>query len=722
MRTEDSQKIEVPHSTIGYFAPLKALANVLNIGLGANARPFHAVLATEKTPVPVERGKPATGGAADMPSTAATAELFKHLLILAGKPVSEWRKVPDLTINVEGVLAQLSKAHRDWMLYLMGRPTLHMNMGKTLFDVAAAASSGMITSKFVVTPTTGYPREVVFFTNGVAQANVDPTKVDASTPRPAKLDTEQGLFAVSPGSPFARDLAGLLMGLDIARFGYHMVPSLANLGGDRAKERPIGANLTIGRLANQLMGIPQLYLIQATVWFARMFGPFNRWRAELAMARDERSRVAIEARLRNEEFVMGLPLHPLLTYVTNGFKPTTSESMLGDGPHYWVPSARPFGGLDSYGKADRAQGWSECIDEVFLRQSILEHTTSVNNVDWGTGSDDLMVEGYANVVRRIRGLNDIEKKATDLWSELTSQLGWSELPCDPPRPHQLSAYWMLTNGVAFTDDPSHAALGIRPCLALSNAKYTGTRVRSDDDFNTKIEASGYTRFVYSVLPVKGYQDPTDGTAAYIRVFAPLGMNMGEPSYEVREPNISRANPIFSAAIKRYKALNPQYVKVFYRTPGAFNREEDVPVGFRTTDWDGYAEGETPERCIAALTAGYAGQTEAAEETPYMFSNELRHRIIVQNTFLELDEGLIPERITIEPEGNGPPILEVVDSDGRVWKALRQDGAVSYAGDNELTNSSDSIERIVESFPIGPFSREAEKIGNQVIVADPTEGK
>jgi len=323
---------------------------------------------------------------------------------------------------------------------------------------------------------------------------------------------------------------------------------------------------------------------------------------------------------------------------------------------------------------------------------------------------DLMI-GYSDFATRVRSLNDHSKTAVELWAAAAAAVKWKSVQGRPTPVYQAGARFALTDGRAFSEDPSYAAAGVTPLLAVSNVKYAGRERRFKEDWNTEVSVDkmgGKTTIKWSVLPVQGYQTPLGGVAAYMRSYMPMGMHMGEADIKPVLAPIGASNPILASVTKEYGSRNGAgYVRIWYSHPTGQD------ANFRSTDWDGYGEATSGPAADVALAAGYKGWTDASDTATYAYLERIYHRVPVRNSWVDIDMDGTPPGVNLFPENTtGRALFEVYDPTGRPYAVLRQDGNVAFDSSNAVSTSGGGLDAIVNIQEAGPFLKIVAELGTE----------
>lgn len=693
--------VDQAHTVTAYVDLPTVISNCFNVMVVGNKRPYFAAgLKREK----------------QTDDAASTVGVLHSLLELSAGPIDDWLIRPGVDPAKMQFGAEsdpgIQDAHISWIKMLTSRPTLHANMGERIVQLVSAMPDDVLSKEYVATPSLGYARP--YYTLGLSQPSC-----------------EFGLRLPALQSRWSRQLATLLMILDLARFTPQLIPDLstAKISGHDFKSRPIGQTLAFVEQLNEIMDIPMLYLLQGSLLMLHVYKDFNAWRAEHAAARDPRASSALAARNQLESFLLGLPTHPFVSYVASMFRRGSLRDYFGTDVALYPLAAGVQHEKNSDGKVTVRQlasiggqlvsktGAPEAVDFFYVQEALRDQTSAGTRTEvWGYGpKDDAATVSYGELARQVQSLGDGPLKR---WPNLARALGWSGLTAGPVRLEQAGGSFLLTDGRRYSEDPTAALAGMKPCLAISNLRFSGRERRFDSDWNTKIPSDterGKTSLIqWNVLVVEGFQTPIDGADVYMRTYMPSGMLMGEPDVQFLLPPAIETNPVLESVIEAYAARSPQYVKMNYAEPAGKHSQ------FWATDWDGYGYNHDRETANNALAAGYTGQTESAKTTAYAFHDRFFHRVPVKMALLEVSLDVQPSGVAkVYPRnGTGQVYFECYDPTGRLWANLRQDGHVAYSHGPDITvgDSTAPLEALVQMLPVGkPLAVE---FGEQVKVVEP----
>jgi len=709
MRPILPQIAKTEHTCLGYVNPITVLNNQIGAMIAANQRPYYAAVAS--TVNGSESKDPL------LSKTEATIRVGRNLNELVTKRVSDW----EVRMTFEGkleeglilALAGENGVGKQWMQMLTSMPELYPNMGKQLEELVTSARKETRLT-FVAMPSTGFARP--YFDLGLMLPD----------------GLNHGLRLPDPKSEWSRTLALLLWLFDLPRFGPTLIPDLAQAAtpGHDVKSRPFGSGLALANQINRAFEIPMLYAVQGTVWYAHLVREFNQYRSELATQRDVRTKTAITARMEAEDMILRLPLHPVLRIASNMLQKGRALTYFGEADAYYIPVTDINDASVIPSEADAGlRKWT--LERDLITEAINDQVTEAKSeVPWGVNPDPKKpndVVSYGRFSRQLKSLGAIVER----WStQYAGKLGWKENNTGAASyVVQAAANYMLTDGRGYSEDPSAALAGIKPCLSVGNLRYAGRTRRSETNWNAKATSlpgkspdgdglvSRQTTIIYSALAVTGYQTPVDGAGVYTRVYMPAGMLMGEPDVTIRLFPSLDADPVLATAFSAYREFSSGYVRQQYGEP-----ESNGPEFF-ITDWDGYGEATDRDRATKALLSGYKKFVSALEDSAIAFSSLFKHRFVVKRSIVPVAErpgGVQSEAEVMPTNGGGELIFEVFNSVGRPWALLRQDGNLGYDGDDRINASDAVIQALVDTIHDGRSisATEPSVTGVQVNVEEP----
>jgi len=513
-------------------------------------------------------------------------------------------------------------------------------------------------STFVSTPSLGYPRLYLGYKPNPVRNIADPQSKTIHT-----------VTAVpNPCSQWSRGIAECLLELDRGRFTSELIPGITNVGHHTGKDQPFGAFLSLREQLREVQRIYLVYAIQGCLLVLHANQRLLRKQWELSYAVDQRARLALEVWKDAYDYLLTLPLHPLIAYIANALNTGTIKTYHGT-----------HDVLYRFGEAVTANGGKDDLGELrmlVLNDAVSDMAEKGTKDIWGCGksSADEHPLRIGQFARQLRGTAVI----VDGIKTTVSHLQWPTLSGNIGEMWQAGAEFMICDGLGYSGPATAGLLGLRPVLSLGNVKSIGVSRRTQSNFNVISstpdpgDKTGKKLIEYSAMVVDGYQTPTAEGQTFERLYLPAGMWMGEPdTTTILAPTI--IDPVLTRLLDFFEAQNPEYVEQFYGEPDIAST--DV---FQRTDWDGWAIATDESSVRNGLKAGYINQVEAAKTTRYITRERFYHRFVVRRSW------------------NHRP--EMYDEFGKLKFVLTQDGNILFNEKLDIKDGTADLEAIVNVAP------------------------
>jgi hypothetical protein len=506
-----------------------------------------------------------------------------------------------------------------------------------------------------------------------------------------------GLMLPNTCSNWNLAIGATLLELDRGRFSADLIPEADAV--DHGKMKPNEQPFGTWRVLNEQLRFTQswfmLYAVQGSLIMAHAIKRWFNAQYDLAFAVDERAATALAALKVNYEYLLSLPLHPLLSAVASGLQTGSVNTYYGKKDLLYRTNTSWHPVLPGTGESTPGGDMRLSIVDEAVRDMILRDDAGGRSI-WGScnagaSADVRAPVSMGELARQIRSAT----KLTDGWATLASaKLGWTQVNLDVGELNQSAADYILTDGLEYSSSPAAGVLGLRPTLSLGNIKTNGFEVRHDQRFNSltktprddlSVDASAYTipsyegnNLIYhSAMVVDGFQGANGVAETMERSYIPAGMSMGEPDTTPMFAKLQTNSFIFYQLIAWFAKKAPAYVDEYY--------EDTVPVAAdlqgvtRTTSWDTWSASPDASLVRSGYMAAFAGFLRPASDLRFITRPVFYHRFVVAMA-----------------RGQA---LEFYDNYGGFEHYFIFGGAVNYGGDIELPASTSQLEEIVRTAPV-----------------------
>jgi hypothetical protein len=452
---------------------------------------------------------------------------------------------------------------------------------------------------------------------------------------------------------------------DLSRWSEALLPTneASQVGGHPFKDQPWGASMAFERQLRSLWSMFALYLTQGSLLVAHANRRLCELSAQLRMGIDLRSKPALLAREENVATVYNQRLHPLVSVICRALYTGTIKTYHGvkdliychgrvvanaDGKRD-LGEAVVLDALEEFGR-EKSDNWGDCLN--------------VNTPD-NTPAISLGV-----LARQLLSLGEWRES----WDGIATKLGWTDISMNVGQLNQGGADFIVCDGTTYSHEPAAGLLGLVPVLSLGNIKYGGFDRRFEAAF--ALAADGTVNIEYSPMVVDGYQSGTGSAESLERLYIPSGMSMGETGTEPFGVTALLSDPMFGRVVGHFVGQSRQYVRQWYKDSTGIDVDGAVK-----TDWDTYVIADTETEANARLGLVYKGDTEAPNDTVYIYKDRFFHRFPVRRA----RKGAV----------------DFYRVSGLFDTSLEQDGCVLF-NDAELEqHSSADIEKIVNSASVAP---------------------
>lgn len=544
-----------------------------------------------------------------------------------------------------------------------------------------SSKSDFYTEHFVVQPATGWPRSYLQFTP------------DART-------KTGGVRMPGLRTPWSEGIARTLLLLDQGRFSSELIPAGSDVGHFTPRDQPFGALLVLRDQVRAIFRMFLLYAIQGPLLSLHANWRYLSAGYDIAYMTDRRAHTALAVWREEAEYLMSLPLHPVLSLVAAGAQTGSIFTYSGvralllradDAPHLPSPeetTKKPI----AQGAVCEAPAGSHLRDAI-LSEAMEDYSsglaTPCEGDVWGAEATlkaeaALLPLSVGTLYRRLKGLG----KLADALTTIATMLGWSKLSTHIGELDAASDF-VLCDGLGYSAEPGGPLLGLRPVLSLGNPQVSGFSIRFDENFNSKGSAGAAAPEVitWSTMVVHGHQGQASGQSQLERLYLPAGMWMGETEIDqIHSLTIKKDDKFSEAVASHFKDLSPAgYVQQYYGRSGVVI----VPnlasgAKFVQTDWDAVAFNSSFNDVRTAWVGGMIDYLQSENRQLYITRapNTFNHRFIVQMA-----------------RGN---MIEQYNELGNFVAYDKFDGKIVYDHADVAVNSSTTdLERLVDAAPLGP---------------------
>lgn len=607
MKPSESSVIEQPGYSVLTLSLATIISNVLTVHIAGNHRSAHR--------------------------PAFKAETHVKLIELATRPDAAWLTSDENAANsaqrfdYRRKLDQLHSVIKDYIDVLVdSNSTFTADYGACVG--ADLVSAGVCSVEHVVMPSLGYPRDYYAMRQ-------------SETP-----DVSGACRLPSPVTPWARAIALACAICDNGRITSDIIPlNDAGVGHFKPTNQPWGTLLTTKEQIRAIQRLYFLYSIQGTLLSLHANWRYHLATWELAYGRDKKAHVALITWREQAEWLLSLPIHPLLSYVTSAL--LTGDVYTFDGKRPALYRTQPRVPVEKKKGVDCGPGLSE-LQALIIHEAVADYSSATDcgrdtnaqahPLTWGQATAELpslsvgqtfyMLQSTGKLVDKVS-----QTKTTLHWEPVSAQVG--DIRAD-------GADFVLTDGLGYSAPPASVVLGLRPCLSLGNPICTGFKRRLDPSFNvasplaatsTTIAAKkkGKTdaadehqpggQILYSPVVMRGHLSATGSSIKYERNWIAAGMWMGEPDVMNALMATATADPVGLKVVKHYSELISSYVQQFYTALHVKVAPDTRAARVIQTDWDITGYGAPLEVLKAAWVHAIADTGDKSSELRLLFRAE-----------------------------------------------------------------------------------------------------
>lgn len=474
-----------------------------------------------------------------------------------------------------------------------------------------------------------------------------------------------------PAHGWSRTLASIAMVSDRARWNASLIPPgyQVSYSGHDARDKLFGALRSLREQLSAVYTMSVLYALSGPLTFLRAAAPLWRVKLEVCAARDPWARDKIALWLGDLDFLLSLPLHPMLKLVADGHQPGTADTYASEaGPCYWKPLLASSHFTAGKSAASAAQLATDEID--LLTRAIVAEVDHPDLSSWGDwASGEGSTSGGIGIISLARALRTIPAIADKL-SDLPNKLGWASVSAGKSHLDQSGADFILTDGKSFSRDPLAGLLGFSPVLSMGNRRLVTQLPHDDLEFNLgaeeaekkkrnrgskdsgdNIEASPRGRCLITVSPmvVDGYVDVVGDPLVGLRVLLPEGMGMGEPNVDyINFSGQVHREPMLDSLLTSIEGKTRVVLREWYNAPSSPGAKD-----FIDTDWDGIGASQTEEVANAAFYEAYASSAIPVREARFLQSDRFYHRfpvMLARSNRITVYDQLFTRKVTYKYAG------------------------------------------------------------------------